>query len=150
MEVEEEETCYDSCFSCGAQNFFYDSVMWEATCRECGVVNSFEVGCVESYVKPKTYFKHNYFTSKIISDAMTSGFKIDRMDMREYERLFRKCVQRFYETQEIHKRKYMINANFTLWKISLYKGQDAREYVKMPKKGTLRRLEEHWEIICPW
>lgn len=148
----EDETCDagDTCTQCGYADFFYDACTWEATCTNCGVVTSFEVGCEETYHKPKTYYKHNYFTNKILSDAMNAGFKIDRFEMVEYERLYRKCVRKFYDTQSIHKRKYMINANFTLWMIARFNGKNVKPYIKMPKKGTLKRLEKDWFCICPW
>lgn len=147
----DEDLYYDVCRECGGRDFFYDSSTWEATCRECGVVNSYDVGFTENYVRPKTYYKHNYFSNKILTDAMNKGYRIDRFEMREYERLFKMCVSKFYDTQDKHKRKYMINANFVLWKISLHKGKDVRDYIKIPNKNTLKRLEKDWkEFICPW
>ena len=151
MSESEEEINYDACRVCGESDFFYDSISWEATCRSCGVVTNYDVGYTEEYRKAKTYYKHNYFTNKILMDAMVAGYKIDRSEMREYERLFRKCVTSFYNTQDKHKRKDMLNANFVLWKIGLYKGKDVIDYVKIPNKNTLKRLEKDWSMyVCPW
>jgi hypothetical protein len=81
---------------------------------------------------------------------MNKGFKITRDKMVEMERRFRLCVDRFYATYEKHNRKYMLNANFVLWKISLSMGEDVTPYLKLPKKNTLKKLESLWEYINPF
>jgi len=102
------------------------------------------------YVKQKTYFKHNYFTNTILSGAMTKGFRITRMDMVELERLYKLCVNKFYETKAEHKRKYFISAKFVLNKICATMGKDVSPFIKLPKKDTLAKLERDWLIINPF
>lgn len=151
LEKEEEEEDYDKCVECGSYDFFYDSCTWESTCRGCGLVGSYEIGYQEDYTRPKTYFKHNYFTNTILMNAMNKGFKITRFEMVEMERRYKLCVKRFYETQEVHKRKYMINASFVLSKIG--ESMDKKnivDFIKLPKKCTLKRLEKDWILINPF
>jgi len=155
MEEGEEEELYpddgvDRCHHCGSLDFYYDSVEWHSSCRNCGVVASYEVACHIDYCKPKTYFKHNYFTNSILSGAMTKGFKVTRHEMVEMERLYKLCVNAFNRTKDQHKRKYFINANFVLNKISKTMGKDAERFIKLPKKNTLERLEKDWLIINPF
>jgi len=140
----------DFCGVCGAFDFAYDSVNWHSTCRVCGTVGSYDMDTYVDYVRPSTYHKHNYFTNTVLANAMNRGFKISRQDMFEMERRFRLCVERFYATYETHKRKYMLNANFVLWKISLSMGEDVVPYLKLPKKNTLKKLESLWEYIKPF
>jgi hypothetical protein len=140
----------DVCAECSFDDFFYDPITYEATCRNCGLVTSFDVGTFVDYVKPKTYFKHNYFTNTILTEAMTRGFKITRRDMVEMERLYKLCVTRFNQTKDVHKRKYFINSNFVLDKIASYMGKDASKFVKLPKANTLKKLEKDWIAINPF
>jgi hypothetical protein len=114
------------------------------------LVGSYEIGYQEDYTRPKTYFKHNYFTNTILTDAMNKGFKISRFEMIEMERRYKLCVNRFYETQDVHKRKYMINASFVLSKIAESLGKDVNGFIKLPKKCTLKRLEKDWKLINPF
>lgn len=141
---------HDCCSVCGGNDFVYDSINWHSSCRNCGVVGSYEVDVYESYVRPSTYQKHNYFTNTVLSNAMNKGFKITREKMDEMERRFRMCVDRFYATYDKHKRKYMLNANFVLWKISASMNEDVTPYLKLPKKNTLKKLENLWEYINPF
>ena len=148
---DDSESCdLDVCAECRCDDFFYDPIMYEATCRSCGLVTSFEVGTYIDYVKPKTYFKHNYFTNTILTEAMTRGFKISRHDMIEMERLYKLCVSKFNATKEVHKRKYFINSNFVLNKIAIHMGKDASKFVKLPKANTLKKLEKDWIVINPF
>ena len=140
----------DLCSECHYDDFFYDPIAYEATCRNCGLVTSFEVGTYVDYVKPKTYFKHNYFTNTILTEAMTRGFKITRHDMVEMERLYKLCVTKFNGTKSVHKRKYFINSNFVLNKIATHMGKDATKFVKLPKPNTVKKLEKDWVTINPF
>lgn len=150
-EDEDEDPCdLDMCVECHSADFFYDPIMYEATCRNCGLVTSFDVGTYVDYVKPKTYFKHNYFMNTILTNAMTRGFKITRHDMREMERLYKLCVSKFNATKNVHKRKYFINSNFVLNKISQHMGKDVSKFVKLPKSNTLKKLEKDWVVINPF
>jgi len=141
---------HDVCSGCGGDDFFYDSVNYHSSCRNCGLVGSYEIDVVEDYRRPSTYHKHNYFTNTVLSNAMNAGFKITRSQMVEMERRFKLCVDRFYATYEIHKRKYMLNAKFVLWKISESMGEDVSMFIKMPKKNTLKKLESLWIHIDPF
>jgi len=147
---DEDSVVYDTCAECGSYDFFYDKVAWESSCRGCGVVGSYEVGWAEDYTRPKTYFKHNYFTNTILTNAMNKGFKVNRVEMVEMERRYKLCVGKFYETQSIHKRKYMISANFVLSKIALSMDKNVDKFVKLPKKCTLKRIENDWLAINPF
>jgi len=151
---EEEEQSLDErgemCLACGCVDFFYDVCTWEATCRNCGIVTSYEICTHIDYFRPKTYFKHNYFTNTILKNAMERGFKISRFDMVEMERRYKLCVNKFNATKSIHKRKYFINSNFVLGKISESLGKDVTMYIKLPKNTTLKRLEEDWVHINPF
>lgn len=140
----------DSCKACGADNFAYDSVNYESACRQCGLVASYEMCHVYDYVRPSTYFKHNYFTNTILSNAMNRGFKISRVQMVEMERRFKLCVHKFNNSYDLHKRKYMLNANFVLWKIAQSMNEDAGPYLRMPKKNTLAKLETLWVHVNPF
>lgn len=142
---------YDRCIHCGSNDFYHDSVEWHSTCARCGIVASYDVGSsYVDYVKPKTYFKHNYFTNSILSSAMCRGFKITRVEMVEMERLYKLCVNSFNATKDKHKRKYFLNSNFVLNKIALHLGKDVSEYIKLPKKNTVERLEKDWLIVNPF
>lgn len=140
----------DVCAHCGCDSFAYDCVNWHSSCTNCGMVASYDVDTVEDYIRPPTYQKHNYFTNTILTNAMTAGFKITRHKMVEMERRFKLCVDRFYATYEQHKRKYMLNANFVLWKISLTMDEDVLPYLRLPKKNTLKKLEEIWKYVNPF
>jgi len=142
----------DSCFECGCRERYYDPAHWESCCKGCGLVGTFEndTEVPDLYVKPKTYFKHNYFSGSILPDAMTNGFRISRVEMGSMERLYKECVNKFYRTQPIHKRKYFLSSKFVLMKICDKLGKDVRPYIKLPKKETLSKLEKDWEIINPF
>lgn len=140
----------DRCLHCGCADFYYDNIEWHSTCANCGIVDSYEVSTRIDYFKAKTYFKHNYFTNSILSGAMSRGFKINRHEMVEMERLYKLCVNSFNRTKDQHKRKYFINANFVLSKIAFSMGKDASPFIKLPKKNTLERLEKDWLIINPF
>lgn len=152
-EEEEIELSADddiACIDCGSVNFHYDPRVWESSCRNCGLVAPYEVDTVFTYVKPKTYFKHNYFTNTILTNAMTKGFRISRPEMEEIERRYKMCVKKFYETKETHERKYMLNANFCLGKIAHTLGKDVTPFIKIPKKDTLLKLEKDWLVVNPF
>ncbi len=149
MDLEDEDR-YDTCRGCGSYDFFYDVVAYEASCRQCGLVNSFETDYVIDYRKPKTYFKHNYFSHSILMGAMKVGFKISRQDMTEFERMYKVVVDRFYELEPYHKRKNMISAKFVLWKLAPLLGYDVSPYIKLPKKQTLAKLERMWNVLNPF
>lgn len=152
MNEENDETnpAEDACFECGSTLFHYDCVEYHASCKGCGLVLPFDIGFEEIYVKPKTYFKENYFTNTILTNAMNKGFKINRHEMVEYERRYKLCVKSFYKTQDIHKRKYMMSASFVLLKIAESMNRDVSKFIKIPKKNTLRRLEKDWKIVNPF
>lgn len=147
MDADYDEDCRESCEHCRSTDFFYDVCTWEATCRNCGIVTSYEICTYIDYVRPKTYFKHNYFTNTILKNAMEKGLKISRFDMVEMERLYKLCVWKFNNTKAIHKRKYFINSNFVLDKICKSMDKDVSNFIKLPKKATLKRLEEDWVHI---
>lgn len=140
---------FDCCADCGCDDFRYDAQAYHSSCTNCGLVASFEVGYVEFEARRKTYYKHNYFTNTILTNAMNKGFKINRAEMVEMERLFKLCVGKFYETQEVHKRKYMISTSFTLMKIAEFMGKDVKPFITLPKRGTLSKLETLWTLINP-
>ena len=81
---------------------------------------------------------------------MEKGFKISRFEMVEMERRYKMCVYKFNGTKQIHKRKYFINANFVMDKIATSLGKDVSKFIKLPKKTTLKRLEEDWIHINPF
>lgn len=143
-----DEEMMNRCFECKSPNIIFDPASYESCCADCGLVGPYERWeSMETYVKPKTYFKHNYFSNSIIPKAMERGFKASRFEMFEMERLFKECVKRFYETQNVHKRKYMINTTFTLVKICEFMGLDVENYVDLPKKETVAKLEKVWEMM---
>lgn len=152
MELDDDDNLDygDRCVACQGLDFFHDVCTWEATCRSCGLVTSYEIGSTIDYFKPKTYFKHNYFTNTILKNAMESGFRISRFDMVEMERRYKLCVNKFNATKDIHKRKYFISSNFVLTKIAESMGKDVSKHLKLPKKTTLKRLEEDWICINPF
>ena len=145
-----EEEGHDSCTHCGSNDFSYDCVSWESCCRRCGVVSSYEVDFLIDYTRPSTYFKHNYFTNTILTNAMHKGFKISRFQMVEMERRFKLCVDKFNRSKDVHKRKYMLNSNFVLWKISLSLELHVLPFLKMPKKNTQAKLETLWPLVNPF
>jgi len=143
-----DEELQDRCFECGSLDLRFDKIEWESCCMNCGLVGVYERwDIMDTYFKPKTYFKHNYFTNSILPKAMEKGFKVGRMDMFEMERLYKECVSRFYATQSIHKRKYMLNSTFTFVKICEKLGKDVRPFVSLPKKDTVLKLEKDWLIL---
>lgn len=143
-----DEEMKDRCFECGGDNILFDHSAWESCCGDCGIVGAFERWDVmDTYIRPKTYFKHNYFSNTILPKAMEKGFKVDRETMFEMERLYKVCVQRFYETQSIHKRKYMINSTFTFVKICEHMNKNIIPFVTLPKKETVLKLERDWKIM---
>ena len=144
----EDNDLLERCIECLSTDLYFDRIEWETSCMNCGLVSEYEGwGEVPIYVKPKTYFKHNYFSNSILPKAMEKGFKVTRSEMVEMERLYKICVQRFYETQDIHKRKYMINSTFTFVKICEKMGKDVKEYVSLPKKETVLKLEKDWLVM---
>lgn len=81
---------------------------------------------------------------------MNKGFKINRIEMNEMERRFKLCVGKFYDTVDVHKRKYMISASFVLLKIAESMDKDVSNFIKLPKKNTLTKLEHDWIVINPF
>lgn len=143
-----DEELQERCFECGSLDLNFDKTSWECCCMNCGLVGPYERWDVmDTYIKPKTYYKHNYFVNSILPKAMENGFKVCRMEMFEMERLYKECVRRFYETQPIHKRKYMINSTFTFVKICEKMGKNVSPYVTLPKKDTVSKLERDWLIM---
>jgi hypothetical protein len=143
-----DDEMMDRCFECGSPNIVFDCAAYESCCMNCGLVGPYERWeSMDTYIKPKTYFKHNYFSNSILPKAMEKGFKASRMDMFEMERLYKECVKRFYETQQFHKRKYMINSTFTLMKICEHMNKDVSPFVSLPKKDTLLKLEK---VVNKW
>jgi hypothetical protein len=147
--VEEEEDELIRCRECGHIDRRYDPCAWESCCANCGLVDSYEYAEDINYtfIKPKTYYKHNYFVGSILKNVMENGFKPSRHEMYEMERLYKICVQKYYETQHIHKRKYMINTMFTLSKICERMRIDVSPFIKLPKKDTIVKLEKDWKIM---
>lgn len=155
MSDSDEDTLYpddelDRCMHCGSCDFYHDNVEWHSTCTNCGIIDSYDVGSRIEYFKPKTYFRHNYFTNSILSGAMQKGFRVTRNEMLEMERMYKLCVNNFNLKKDVHKRKYFINASFVLNKIAKHLGKDVEPFIKLPKKNTLERLERDWKIINPF
>lgn len=143
-----DDEMYDVCVECGYSDKAYDACAWESACVNCGLVGEFERWEeLAVYRKAPTYHKHNYFVNSILSKAMEDGFKVSRHEMFEMERLYKVCVKRFYETQSIHKRKYMLSSTFTFVKICEKMGKDVSMYTKLPQKQTLRSLEKDWKVL---
>lgn len=144
----------DVCIHCGCRDRYYDATQWESACANCGIVGIFEneTEVPDLYLKPKTYFKHEYFSNTILRNAMERGYKLSRDDMKEYVRLYILVVAKFYSTQKekLHRRKYFISSNFVLMKIGDMKGKDVRKHIDLPKQETLLKLELLWKIINPF
>jgi len=150
-ELPNDEEMDSRCLECGSCEIVFDPREYQSCCANCGVVGAYERWDVmDTYIKPKTYFKHNYFTNSILPKAMVKGFKVGRETMFEMERLYKECVRRFYETKEIHKRKYMINSTFTFVKICEFMNMDVRPFVALPKKDTVLKLERDWLVMKPF
>lgn len=143
----------DLCPLCGGAEFSLDEVHCERSCTECGCCGPLAWSLPVMYAAPpKTYSKHTYFKTRALADMVVAGAGINRREMELAATLHTQCVNRFYATQHLHKRKSFLHNGFVLIQIGKKMGIDFSSFVKMPKlKATIARLQNDWDnFIKPW
>lgn len=142
---------FDICKECGCVDFYLDDKAWERACCNCGVVSCRDWSQIESFHKPSTYLKVNYFVNSVVAKARLNGAPIDGFFVQSIEAIFQQCLNNFYASAIVHKRKNFPHYGFVLVKICGMLGSDISQFVKLPKlKKTRERLEREWiEHIKP-
>lgn len=143
---------FDFCPACRGGNFVLDRVSHERICTDCGVVGLYEWGEVPPlYDRPKSYVKCAYFTRTTLASALLQGATLDGFDITVIQKHYNACVASFNRTRVRHGRKNFLHNGFILSKIGDHMGLDFRPHLKLPiTPATTKKLEDDWEIICPW
>ena len=137
---------FDICKDCGCVDFYLDDKAWERACTNCGLVSCRNWSEVETFHRPSTYLKQNYFINTVVAKARLNGAPIDNFFVGSVEAIFNQCLANFYSSFSVHKRKNFPHYGFILVKICDMLGKDVKPFVKVPKlKKTLARLEDEWK-----